>query len=333
MARLVFGCGTSHTPMLHCSLDHWQRFEERDKLRKHIDLGGREVSYPELLAGVGDAIAHDYINPRSFAERHAQSQAGIARVKQAIAAARLDTLIVVGDDQHEIFHDENMPAFSVYCGKQIRNTTRDKLPLVQPPWFGEAQRDNREPDQPRDYPVDDGLALHLIGRLIASEFDISTSRHLLPDQGEGHAVGFVHRHLFGADPIPVVPVFINTYFPPNQPSAARCYKLGQAIAAAVASYPGDARVGILASGGLSHFTVDEKLDRELIAAMDSSDAEWLCNLPDRRMQQGTSEIRNWICVAGAMSGRRLDWVDYIPGYRTAAGTGIGICFAQWRPPA
>jgi hypothetical protein len=76
--------------------------------------------------------------------------------------------------------------------------------------------------------------------------------------------------------------------------------------------------------------VDEDLDRGVIKAMDGGDGKFLSTIPPERLQAGTSEIRNWICVAGAMGERRLDWVEYTPGYRTSAGTGIGICFAQWR---
>ena len=67
--------------------------------------------------------------------------------------------------------------------------------------------------------------------------------------------------------IPIVPVALNTYFPPNQPRPRRCYDLGQAIRKAVQSAKGGARVGILASGGLSHFTVDEELDRRVLAGL------------------------------------------------------------------
>jgi hypothetical protein len=330
MAQLVFGGGTSHTPMLNCAYENWLRFEERDRLRKHVDLKGRLVAFEQMVAEADPAIARDYINPSSFTARYKQTHEGIARMRLAIKEARLDALVIVGDDQQEIFHDDNMPAFAVYCGAHIRNEVRENLKAQPPVWFGEAQRDNLEPTEARDYPVAQDLAKHVIGGLVGAEFDVSTSKHLQPGVGEGHAVGFVHRHLLGHESIPVVPVFINTYYPPNQPSAARCYKLGRALAAAISSYPENMRIGILASGGLSHFVVDETLDRELIAAMDKSDADMLCGIPDRRMPSGTSEIRNWICVAGAMAGRRLAWVDYIPGYRTSAGTGIGICFAQWQ---
>jgi hypothetical protein len=43
--------------------------------------------------------------------------------------------------------------------------------------------------------------------------------------------------------------------------------------------------------------------------------------------QGNGEIRNRICAAGAL---RVERIDYIPGYRTLAGAGTGLCFAVWR---
>ncbi len=101
--------------------------------------------------------------------------------------------------------------------------------------------------------------------------------------------------------LPVVPVLLNTYFPPTQPTPRRCYKLGQAIRAAVESYPGDARIGIVGSGGLSHFVVDEALDRGVIDACRRKDAAALQSLPRKKLNSGSSEIRMWICVGAASS--------------------------------
>jgi 3-O-methylgallate 3,4-dioxygenase len=62
----------------------------------------------------------------------------------------------------------------------------------------------------------------------------------------------------------VVPVFVNTFWEPNPPSAARCYDFGVALGTAIESFPEDLRVGVVASGGLSHFVVDEELAGELV---------------------------------------------------------------------
>jgi hypothetical protein len=47
------------------------------------------------------------------------------------------------------------------------------------------------------------------------------------------------------------------------------------------------------------------------------------------LRSGTSEILNWITVGGALGGLAFDLVDYIPGYRSPAGTGVGMAFATW----
>jgi len=44
---------------------------------------------------------------------------------------------------------------------------------------------------------------------------------------------------------------------------------------------------------------------------------------------GSSEIRNWIAVAAAVEDLKLDWISYVPGYRSRALTGVGLCFAHW----
>jgi 3-O-methylgallate 3,4-dioxygenase len=172
--------------------------------------------------------------------------------------------------------------------------------------------------------------VHLIETLSEAEFDPASSKSLRAGQGEGHAMAYVHRHVMDAGkPIPAVPVFLNTYFPPNQPSPRRCYKLGQAVRRAVESFPGGPRVGVLASGGLSHFLVDEEFDRAILKALADKDRDFLESLPRHKLNAGSSEILNWVAVAGAAEAIDLDWSEYVPGYRTPAGTGTGMSFATW----
>lgn len=326
MAQIVLGIGTSHTPMLNAPLGDWSRFIERDRLRPHLDKAGRPMTYDELERQA-DPDMGAQLTPEVFALRHKAALAEVERLGAIVRDARLDTLIVVGDDQKELYDDDNMPAILLYRGKTIRN-----VPLVDhpgPDWARKASARYFEPDQPRDYPVDDQLAMHLIHHLMDAEFDLSCADRLAEGYGEGHAFGFVHNRLLQGSLIPVVPVFLNTYYPPNQPTPGRCYKLGQAIARAVRAFPGDARIGVLASGGLSHFTVDEELDGRIIQALRDKDAAALAALPREQLNSGNSEIRNWICMAGAVEHLALGSLQYIPAYRTPAGTGTGLCFADW----
>ena len=125
----------------------------------------------------------------------------------------------------------------------------------------------------------------------------------------------------------MVPVFINTCYPPNRPTARRCYDFGIALRKAIETMPGDKRVLIIASGGLSHFVLDEELDRMLIQGLENDDRAVLEQLP--RLDSPTGEIRNWVAAAGACSGMRFELFDYVPTPRSAAGTGGGWCFAHW----
>ena len=57
--------------------------------------------------------------------------------------------------------------------------------------------------------------------------------------------------MLGKRPIPpLVPIFVNAFIAP-QPTARRCFQFGQHIARVVAKSPWN--VGIIATGGLSHF--------------------------------------------------------------------------------
>jgi hypothetical protein len=184
--------------------------------------------------------------------------------------------------------------------------------------------------QEADYPCHAGFARHLITTLQQDGFDLSVMRALAGEQHEGHAYSFVHRFYIAERPVPIVPVFLNAYYPPNQPTPARCLALGEALRRAVEAFPQDARIGIMASGGLSHFVVDEAFDRALIDALGRKDAEFFRNAPLTKLMSGSSEIRNWICLAGAAEPLDLAWASYVPGYRTPALSGTGLCFASLR---
>jgi 3-O-methylgallate 3,4-dioxygenase len=189
-----------------------------------------------------------------------------------------------------------------------------------------------EEDEDVDYPCHRPLALALIEGLIEREFDVAAVAGLGDGEHEGHAYSFVHRWYLkgnGTRMLPVVPIFLNTYNPPNPPLPKRCVRLGRALKELIESYPEDLRVGLVASGGLSHFVVEEDLDRAIIEALRRKDLDFLARLDPRRLKAGSSEIRNWIVVASAATGLDLTWISYTPSYRTPAGTGIGLAFARW----
>ena len=260
MADIVLAIGTSHSPLLNSPAEDYPKHAAIDASgRKLIDKSGKPSTYGELLEKADPSIKQQ-IEPKVLEERSARCTENIARLSRELADAKLDALIVIGDDQHEQFFDDNMPAILIYWGDKIENNPLH-MDEDAPASGARRARNIHEAEKTRDYPVDAKLGLHLIEQLIGQGFDVSQSKRLAKEHGEGHAFGFVHLRMMPDKIIPIVPVALNTYFAPNQPRPRRCYDLGKAIRAAVKSAQGNARVGILASGGLSHFTVDEELDR------------------------------------------------------------------------
>jgi len=328
MAALVAAFGSSHSPALNSPAEDMPGHARRDEqYRNHLDRDGRRVSYQELLHSA-PARVQEEISPQKIERRIAACERHMDRLARAIAEEKLDALLIVGDDQKEQYFEDNLPAFLVYCGKSIVNGVLD-LPAGAPEYWKRARSQYFEPDAPREYPVAADLGLHITKELVNSEFDIAYGEALPRPRGEGHAFGFVHRRLLAGNIVPVVPVVVNTYYPPNQPRPARCYRLGQALRSSIESFPGSQRIGILASGGLSHFTVDEALDRMVLKACSEGDAAALTAIPTNKLNSGSSEIRNWIVTAGAAEKLQTAWQEYEPLYRTPAGTGCGMAFAVW----
>jgi hypothetical protein len=331
MATLTAAFGTSHSIMLTSRKEDWQYgFKEVDPRNPHyFDREGNHRTYEELLA-VAPADSESMVTPEKMAERFDAADAAMNALRDRIAAADLDVLLVAGDDQTELFRLTNMPAIAIYYGETIRNAQREAL-SEDDSWYRHARAQRQEPDGDVHYPVDSELAEWLIRRLSDKEFDITALAGLEGEQFEGHAFSFPHRRYLSHARLPVVPIMVNTFDPPNQPTAKRCVALGRALRELIAEYPKDLKVGIMASGGLSHFVVDEEFDHQLIEAFRSSDLDYLASIDPRRLKAGSSEIRNWIVVAAAATDLELDWAEYVPGYRTPALTGTGLCFASWKP--
>lgn len=331
MARITLGIGTSHSPILILRGEQWEHRARDDRRNPSLyTLDGRRLSYDQLVAERGEPFGSQ-ADPARFPEQAAQAEAALDRLEALLVEARPDVVLVIGDDQDELFGFDNLPALSVYRGEEV---VMKEQPLPHPRltwtdrdfWAGYAM------DLPRRFPAAPKLADDLIRGLIRLGVDVATS-NAVPDPGRrafGHAYGFVYQRLMKRLPVPMLPVLLNTYFPPNNPTAARCYDIGSAIAHALAASPIDANVAVIASGGLSHFLCEEAFDRRVLQALKTHDVATLTQIPQEALCSGTSETRNWITLAGAIGHLRCVYDEYLPVYRTPAGTGIGLGFAAWR---
>jgi 3-O-methylgallate 3,4-dioxygenase len=307
--------------MLAAQLEDWlTKFRVSDLRMPYFDDEGKKISFEDVLARA-PANAAELITEEAITKRFNDVQAAMESMKQQVQAAKLDVLIIVGDDQYEMFKDDHMPSLGVYYGETIRNAVMQELPAEE--WYKRAQMRRLEDKTEANYPCNSKLAIHLIENFVEREFDVAAVSATPPDLTEGHAYSFVHRWYLKGAVIPIVPIFLNTYNWPNPPTPKRCVKFGKALRELIASYPEDLKVGLMASGGLSHFIVEEKM------ALRRKDIDFLGNLDARKLKAGSSEIRNWIVVASAATDLDVTWESYVPGYRTMAGTGTGLGFARW----
>jgi len=329
MSKITFGIGTSHSVLLNIDAALW--FDRaKDDLRMQLTLSdGRTLSYDELLGEVGGSFAEHATLPQ-FETQSRMAHAALDRLAAELADAAPDLILIVGDDQKELFDLNNMPAISIYYGAEIVMHPR-RIDSDLPDWRRQSIS-GYSMDAAHRHAAAPQYALGLIDRLMARGIDLGAVADV-PDParaGFGHAYGFVVERLMQRRGTPIVPVLLNTYFPPNVPHPARCYEIGQALREAVEEMPDDLSVAIIASGGLSHFVTDEKLDRGLLEGLGGRDAAALKSIPVEALRSGSSEILNWILAGGALEGLTLKWSEYFPVYRTPAGTGTGLAFAAWR---
>jgi hypothetical protein len=329
MAKIIMGAGTSHTPLVAIRAKQWEEYIARDYQRRDLNLSdGRYVSYDELNK-MREGRYAPIANLETFTKKDDACQRALDKLGDELAAANPDVVVVITDDETELFTRMNTPAVSIYYGETLITHPR-KRPEVMPSYM-EGMLKTYAMDEPHTFPAMAGFARHLIERFIEHDIDVGAAAQVQDPykSGFGHGIGFPIMRLFRDKKIPVIPLLLNTYYPPNAPRAARCHDIGRVLRKSIEESKEDLRVVVLASGGLSHFTVDEELDRRVLEGFQPGKADLIRTLPAHALNSGSSEIRNWIAVAGAIEGMNNRWTEYQPLYRTPAGTGIGAAFGVW----
>jgi 3-O-methylgallate 3,4-dioxygenase len=359
MADIVLGLATSHTPMLTLPAELWPSFAKNDERNPELAFPphGLVMPYTDAVDAISPQAQAGYRGAEPYRAQSEACQRALDELSSTLRAVNPDVTVIIGDDQDEWFFEDNMPALSVYWGE-----TAPLIPRTMPPGSREAaviEAIRRGyGDVAMDVPVASGFGRHLIEYLIEHDFDVAHMRYVKQPyggrvarryptkhgeldyvretpprpQGLPHAFSFVVKRLFDNKPGAILPVFQNTCYLPNQPTPRRSFAIGEAVAGAIEEWKSDASVAIIASGGLSHFVVDEELDRGLLGALERNDAAALRSIPRHRLYSAASESLNWVALGGAMQRARLkmELLDYVPVYRTPAGTGGGWAFARWR---
>jgi hypothetical protein len=325
MARVVMGVGTPKTPQVSLPSALWQTgMGENDRK----NLGPR---YADLVAAKAAQLQSE-LTPASLEARYQSCQDRLDQLARVVAETAPDALVVFGDEDRDLSTDQNLAPFSIYSGETIT-----VLPLSA--WRGAehiraAMWAWYAPEEVH-YPAHGDLARYLTQELTKRDFDIACSTAQPPGAGFNSSFTFVIRRILHGLAVPIVPIAINAQFQQNRPTLGRCYALGQAVGNAIGDWDGDKRVGIVASGGLSHILLDEDFDHAVLEALRTRNVEGLHMLADEylesddHMLNGAGEVRCWVAAAGALEHLSMQLLRYEPGYRSLAGTGCGMAFARW----
>lgn len=259
---------------------------------------------------------------------------GFRRARAALDEFQPDFVVIFGDDQYENFHEDLLTPFCVFGFDEV-----DVAPYQNSGVMSATTNVwNKPPDtvvQVKGHPQG---AVHLTRELIADGFDMPCSFKLHHAKVLSHA--FTRTMLYldydqtGFN-YPIVPFHVNCYgsdlrlrgqdkgmLPPPSPCPWRCYDVGRAVAKVLSASPW--RVAIIGSSSWSHASLTKKhgylypdieSDRARLQELRSDGLrKWRDLSGDQLRDAGQHEMLNWICLAGAMEGRKADLLAYGESY-------------------
>ena len=268
-------------------------------------IGGLTTSH---IPAIGNAIAKKMFEDpywKPFFDGYPPVWKWLQEVKPDIA-------VVIYNDHGLNFFLDKQPTFAIGAAPEYRNEDEGwGIPTIAP------------------FRGDPEFSWHLINHLVADEFDMVTCQEMAVDHGFT-----VPMQLFWPNyeelGIRTVPLVINTVQHPL-PSPRRCYKLGLSMGKAIESYPEDAKVVVLGTGGLSH-QLDGKRAGFINKQFDMLCMEKIVDEPDyfldmtipelvREAGNQGAEFILWLTMRGALGGnvKVLHSNYHIPISNTASG--------------
>jgi 2,3-dihydroxyphenylpropionate 1,2-dioxygenase len=305
----------------------------------------------EIVLGVGashSTLMNTHWEQTVHKDRAERFRDALYAARDSLAAARPDTVVLVGSNHFRGFWLDLIPSFTIGVGECV------------------ASGESGTPEGPQ--PVDVPLARHIADTLVESgRFDLAYSARLQIDHGQSHAIQYL---LDGLD-VEIVPVVVNVFAHPL-PAFGRCEALGRALREAVMSFPEDRRVAVIGSGGLSHrlpwpdwrdphgddeefmvqawldgrdnwqdydarrreiiraaeAAINPEFDDEFLALVEKGEAHRIAAYSTEALEEtagnGAQEVRTWLVMAAALGhapGRRLAY-EVMPEWLTGMAVAV-----------
>ena len=180
---------------------------------------------------------------------------------------------------------------------------------------------------------DPELSLHLLEQLVDEGFDLTVFQELDVDHGFTVPLSVWTPDPGDAWPCPVIPLLVNVIQYP-QPTAARCFALGQALGRAIRSYPEDVKVAILGTGGMSHQLagaragyINPDFDHMFLEAIEKDPAKLTALSRQDYIREAGSEgieMIMWLIMRGAMNEQvtKVHSHYFVPASNTAAAIAL-----------
>lgn len=311
MGKIVAAFGSSHA-FTFMDPGQWDDFRGHNR-QSYQRRQGTEP--PEQPAALAETLEDNRT-------RYGRIRAAHETVRRTLRETQPDALIVIGDDQNELFSDANIPQLALYTGGDFRLSRR----------FTKAGATYRSHCD---------LAQALLEQGVHDGFDIAAIGKIPSGELPSHAHCQVLDAFLPDASIPVVPVFLNAiHHPAIEPR--RCYAFGEMLARVVATRPEAERVALCASGGWSHFTagypwrayrgpfsygaISETFDRDIAERLRSGAGWKLADLSGSDLlTHGNIELRTWIAMLGAIGSSPPSDLVYEAFYRAV----MGMAVATW----
>lgn len=285
---------------------------------------------------------------RSAAQRHrAEAIDACRQARKAIDEFTPDIVVIFADDQYENFKEDLLPPFCIYAADEFNLADFDKgVPNVAD---GLAPVPLKHPGLQPTVRGSKAIGTYLANELVRSDFDVACAWRLHHMDHLGHAFSHSVDYLDwdrNGFPYPIIPFHVSCYGtnlrvptpeasispgrlmegvkipPPDSPTPRRCYDIGRRVAETLSESP--YRALIIGSASWSHASLtpmhgylwgDVEADRVRLEELRSGRFAAWRDMPADTMQiSGQHEMRNWVCLAGAMEGRSVRVVGYAETY-------------------
>ncbi len=243
--------------------------------------------------------------PQFFSLPETEDKATVDRVRtvlgqvgEKLAALKPDVWIIIANDHANQFLLHCTPPFCFHLGSEVGGS-----------FVGRSFK----------YKIASDAAMTMIQHMQAEGFDPAFTNTADIDYAFGIPLTFL------GVTAPILPLYVNSYVPP-QPPMLRCFAFGEALARGLNA--SGVRAVVIASGGMSHFpgtqnysNPEVEFDRKLFDVLKSGNLRALLALEERFLDDmGNVELRSWAIAAGMLGERKPDITSFDPSWHHTYAT-------------